>query len=101
MLEMGETLKTWALAELPQPGVEVACQALPDHRLAWLDYEGAVSGDRGWVVRWDRGTYRLERQTEVELVVILAGQWIVGQASLCQVPQQPGQWRFTLTMGVA
>jgi len=96
LLEMGETLKTWALSQPPTAAVEIACEALPDHRLAWLDYEGPVSGDRGWVVRWDQGTYQIERQSEEELIVVLAGQWLVGRASLRRVPDQPGQWRFVL-----
>ena len=57
MLEAGGVLKTWALPEPPRPGVEMECEALGDHRLAYLDYEGPISGDRGSVVRWDRGEY--------------------------------------------
>lgn len=36
-------------------------QRLPDHRRLYLDYEGAVSGNRGHVSRLARGTYRLEQ----------------------------------------
>ena len=49
-------LKTWACREPPQAGVEIPCEALADHRLAYLDYEGPISGGRGSVTRWDRGT---------------------------------------------
>ena len=52
MLEAGDVLKTWALPQPPQPGVEMECTALADHRLAYLDYEGPLSGNRGAVTRW-------------------------------------------------
>ncbi len=55
MLESGDVLKTWALPQPPASGVEIECEALADHRLAYLDYEGPVSGGRGSVARWDRG----------------------------------------------
>jgi hypothetical protein len=34
MLEDGDVLKTWALPQPPEAGVEMVCDALPDHRLA-------------------------------------------------------------------
>lgn len=48
---------TWELGQLPvawcKQGVEgpVAATRLPDHRLHYLEYEGPISGDRGWVTR--------------------------------------------------
>ena len=44
-------------------------EALPDHRLIYLEYEGPISGDRGTVVAWDRGEYRLKRQSDAEWVI--------------------------------
>ncbi len=43
-LEDGEVLKTWALPRLPEPGIELPCDALADHRPIYLDYEGPISG---------------------------------------------------------
>jgi hypothetical protein len=57
MLEPGNVLRTWRLAAAPAPGQCVAAEALGDHRRAYLDYEGPVSGNRGQVQRWDSGTY--------------------------------------------
>ena len=37
--------------------LECVAERLADHRLAYLDYEGPVSGNRGFVERLDRGTY--------------------------------------------
>ncbi len=84
-LEAGNVLRTWALPQLPERGLDMACEALPDHRLAYLDYEGPVSGDRGTVSCWDRGTYRIHRQDETQLVVELAGEKIVGRVALRNV----------------
>jgi hypothetical protein len=51
-------LTTFRIGELPTfPGVEcLPAQRLPDHRHAYLDYEGPVSGDRGTVARVLSGT---------------------------------------------
>jgi hypothetical protein len=57
-LEVGSSLRTWSLASAPGPG-DFCIEALEhfDHRLAYLDYEGEVSGGRGTVKRLDTGTY--------------------------------------------
>ena len=96
LLEMGPVLKTWALPQPPEPGVEMACEALPDHRLAYLDYEGSVPGGRGSVARWDRGTYQTDRQSDRELVVELSGEKLSGRATLSSLAEQPGSWQFSL-----
>lgn len=57
MLEDGGVLRTWRLLAEPAAGQVVRAEQLADHRLAYLDYEGPVSGGRGSVARWDHGTY--------------------------------------------
>lgn len=57
MLETGDALRTWALAEVPRDMVEIAADALDDHRLVYLEYQGQVSGGRGEVTRWDEGQF--------------------------------------------
>lgn len=57
MLEAAGVLQTWRLAESPSPDRPTAATALGDHRIAYLDYEGPVSGNRGTVRRWDTGTF--------------------------------------------
>jgi len=95
LLEMGSALRTWALPQPPEPGAEMICEALPDHRLAYLDYEGPVSGERGSVARWDRGTYEVRRQSDRELVVQLSGEKLSGRAVLSQLADESGRWRFS------
>ena len=62
MLESDGALNTWSLLKLPQcwggAGTEpIMVTQLPDHRLAYLNYEGEVSGDRGSVYRVAQGRY--------------------------------------------
>jgi hypothetical protein len=82
MLEQGGALRTWRLKKPPDAQGRIAAEALPDHRLAYLDYEGPVSGGRGTVERWDAGTYEVLESTANRLVVRFAGKRLVGVAPL-------------------
>jgi len=77
MLEHGQALRTWAIYQLPcdwdsaraltallypacsklADGNEVAAEELPDHRLAYLEIEGPLTGNRGAVCRVAAGEY--------------------------------------------
>ena len=96
MLEMGGVLKTWSFSQSPLQGVEINAEALPDHRLAYLDYEGPVSGDRGSVTRWDRGTYEVECQSETELILQLKGEILMGRVSLRRSSAPQNLWQFCI-----
>ncbi len=50
MLEWQGQLKTWRLSKKLQIGVQ-EIEAIPDHRLEYLTYEGSISGNRGRVNR--------------------------------------------------
>jgi hypothetical protein len=97
MLEAGGALKTWALPRVPEAGVEIDCEALADHRLAYLDYEGPISGDRGVVTRWDHGSYTIERENDGEWAVTLAGDKLAGRATLLRSAGNSTRWRYCLT----
>ena len=84
MLEEGDVLKTWALPQSPEVGAEILCDALPDHRLAYLDYEGPIAGGRGSVTRWDRGTCRIIEQSDTQWIVEFHGEKLVGRVTLNQ-----------------
>lgn len=73
MLEAGPALRTWRLAEPPETGKTIAATALGDHRLAYLDYEGPVSGGRGRVARWDAGEYRVQTWTDDQIRIEVEG----------------------------
>lgn len=59
MFEMEGSLWTWAIGKWPpENGERLEAIRLQDHRLAYLDYEGPVSGNRGEVFRRDFGTFQ-------------------------------------------
>jgi hypothetical protein len=95
-LEKSEVLKTWALPQLPEPGCEIPCEALADHRPIYLDYEGPISGGRGTVARWDHGTYVVELWTDDEVIVEITGAKLAGRVEL---RRRAWQWQFTLQPG--
>ena len=96
MLEADGGLRTWELRELPSAWAAllgetsgsfvVKATPLPDHRLAYLDFEGPLSGDRGSVHRCDGGTYELLQQpTEQRIEIRLNGSLLREKVSLiCQ-----------------
>jgi hypothetical protein len=54
----GSSLITWRCDRWPIDG-PTPLTFLPDHRNAYLEYEGPISGDRGHVTRVESGTYTL------------------------------------------
>jgi hypothetical protein len=101
MLDRDGALMTWRLAELPpnwqqspleqvaQEPIELPATRLPDHRLAYLDYEGPVSHNRGHVTRIDRGEYEIARESPAWLEVRLAGRIARGTVRLPIAPPSP------------
>ncbi|MBP7936108.1 MAG: hypothetical protein KA354_15815 [Phycisphaerae bacterium] len=65
MLEKGNHLATWRLLTHPSslasagPTDQLPAERIADHRLAYLTYEGPVSGGRGEVTREDAGEYEV------------------------------------------
>ena len=106
MLEAGDVLATWSFAALPRDwsrveGIaisdsnSVAAERLADHRLAYLDYEGPLSGDRGSVSRLDAGTFATIAQSPADWSLQIIGQSIRGQLDLQQSAADPSQWQLT------
>jgi hypothetical protein len=95
MLEVGAVLRTWSLPEPPAAGLAIQCRLLADHRSAYLDYEGPISGGRGSVTRWDCGIYNLRERTDCRWAVTLLGEKLTGDASLTHLTGD--QWQFLLT----
>jgi hypothetical protein len=107
MLEVGEFLQTWALNELPRDwqldadhglsnsnSNSVDAERLADHRLAYLDYEGPVSGDRGSVRQLDAGTFC---ELQEPLSFSLAGQIICGRVDLLPMDGDSSKWQLRFT----
>jgi hypothetical protein len=97
MLEAGDVLRTWAILAPPDTPGELLAESLADHRLAYLEYEGPISGDRGSVTRWDLGEYVLLEESADTLRVQLAGQRLVSRATLVRVPSIDQRWIFSLS----
>ncbi|MGB9880048.1 MAG: DNA polymerase ligase N-terminal domain-containing protein, partial [Anaerolineae bacterium] len=94
MLETATLLVTWALSEMPASGKIIPAQQLPDHRRIYLEYEGEISGGRGTVCRWDKGTYLLSKRTSLMLELVLIGDRLRGRAKLFLVDPECQSWRF-------
>lgn len=96
MLEQGGVLRTWALSSEPRAGASIPARQLPDHRLAYLEYQGEISGGRGTVVRCDAGIYEVMAESAAGLVIQLAGNLLRGTAQLVPDESSPADWRFEL-----
>jgi hypothetical protein len=92
MLEDGASLKTWRLPAPPQADTVMRVTGLGDHRLAYLEYEGPLSGNRGQVTRWDSGTYAWLGREEDRVTVSLSGDRVRGRAFLQKAAD--GDWEF-------
>jgi hypothetical protein len=61
LVERSGVLRSWRLLDSPErwllavSSTALIAEAIADHRLAYLDYEGPVSRERGSVQRWDGG----------------------------------------------
>ncbi len=97
MLEQAGVLATWQLATPPQGDQPTSIPAvrISDHRLAYLDCEGPISGDRGCVTQYDAGTYAPIKATPSVIQFQLDGSILHGTYALIQTKDAPAeQWRF-------
>lgn len=74
MLEAGDVLRTWRLDAPPNPQRAVSAEPSFDHRLAYLDYQGPISGGRGVVHRWDAGSFTWLSEVPDAVTVQLHGE---------------------------
>jgi hypothetical protein len=94
-LEDGPELRSWRLYRLPGPNALIPAAPVAPHRLAYLDYEGPVSGGRGTVRRFDAGTFEWVVDEPGRLVVRFAGQILSGQAEYIDFESE-SNWMFRL-----
>jgi hypothetical protein len=94
MLELGDVLRTWRLAAPPLPGQSIPATFLADHRRLYLEYEGALSGNRGSVVRWDTGTFSWQTNEDRHVALVMEGGKARGTAILRRGEGE--EWTFTL-----
>lgn len=82
-LDLGETLATWRISRDPRTTPDKKTHNWParrivDHRRAYLEYEGPISGNRGEVQRVDQGTWTPIEQGPIIWVVRLDGTGLKG-----------------------
>jgi hypothetical protein len=94
MLEAGDRLRTWELAGIPTERNPVKAIPLPDHRIAYLDFEGELSDSRGAVRQWDAGGYKVLREDDGVLMLVISGGRLRGRLHLEQL--QSEGWTATL-----
>jgi hypothetical protein len=97
MLETGPKLATWQLSSPPPPRADrpIEARRIADHRAAYLEYEGPVSGERGHVRRVDGGRFRLLMESEHEWVADLEGSVCRGTYRLVRAGGQSSDlWFF-------
>jgi hypothetical protein len=116
MLEAGESLRTWALFELPHDWTAaqsytaslfplcaaasteniVVVAPLGDHRRDYLEYEGQVSGERGRVMRIDAGGYKTLSESPQCWMLEISGGCVRGNATLTAGRQIADNWTLKL-----
>jgi hypothetical protein len=94
MFEADGALRTWAIEQDLRSVRDQPAEALALHRLAYLDYEGPVSGDRGTVTRWDRGEFAIDEDKPGRFVARVAGERLQGRITLAQDPADHS-WRVS------
>jgi hypothetical protein len=100
-LDQGDTLATWQLAANPAglpesaSGDGIPARRIQDHRRAYLDYEGPVSGNRGHVTRIDRGTFERLAEGSAGPRIRFTGSVLIGTYEIVPAddPDQPGRLR--------
>ena len=97
LLERGPTLRTWAIDAPIRPNASLPARSLPDHRLAYLDYEGPVSGDRGEVRRVAGGSYDVVVWEEDRVLVRVRSDQLRGSIALSR--RAGGAWDFLFAPG--
>lgn len=99
MIQHGEALRTWRLpvGGVPTGDHPVPVERIGDHRLAYLDYEGPISGGRGHVWRLDRGKARWINDDPPSMRVELRGKVFNGIFQISDEPDGGGRSRLHMT----
>ncbi len=94
-LEMGGTLKSWAVPKgLPyEPGVKRAAFEVEDHPLDYMEFEGTIPQGQyggGTVMVWDIGTYELlgGDVAKGDLKLVLHGKKLKGERHIFRIKSE-------------
>ena len=99
MLQSGPILATWQLWRSPGTVADgpIPATQIGDHRKAYLTYEGPLSGDRGTVQIYDRGTLKWQTRHEDRFVIKLRGEIIRGTFVLSRIATETSPWTFAVS----
>lgn len=89
MLEQERVLETYTLWQFPRLDEPELATRDADHRMIYLEYEGPVSGERGYVLREDSGTYEALERTKTGITLHVNGQRLTGRLILRLDPDSP------------
>ena len=90
LVEQAGVLRSWRLLESPvrwllaASPIVLSAESIAEHRLAYLDYEGPVSRERGSVQRWDGGNVDWLEDSAGKIRLKLAGTRLHGELTLTQ-----------------
>ena len=98
-LEMDGVLKSWAIPKSPliEKGVKRLAVQTEDHPVDYADFEGVISEGQygaGTVEIWDRGTYKLEKRKDDEIIIKINGKKLKGRYCLIKFKGQEKNWLF-------
>lgn len=96
-LEVETALATWRLSKTSFEAPQAATKT-DDHRVKYLDYEGAISNNRGRVKIWDTGTYSPDVWTDNRIVIVVRGKQIKTRLQLergtSESAVKKGEWKI-------
>ncbi|MFP4045633.1 MAG: DNA polymerase ligase N-terminal domain-containing protein [Candidatus Aenigmatarchaeota archaeon] len=100
-LEKGGVLKSWAIPKGPsqEEGVKRLAVQTEDHPLSYAFFEGTIEEGHygaGEVEVWDRGTFKIEKWKENEIIVDIDGEKLTGKYVLIRFKpdEEPDNWLF-------
>jgi hypothetical protein len=95
MIDDGSSLRTWRLNRCPTTNEILEAEPIADHRRAYLEFQGELSGDRGRVVRIDSGWILASAWTPDRIRGWLDGQLLRGLVYLTRLDSR-NSWSFEI-----
>jgi hypothetical protein len=105
MFEVGQSLLTWSTVDVADVSLEAELEAtkLPEHRIAYLEKQGDVGGDRGTVLRIAEGQLSNVQLSENTFCAELTWVQPTGKDSASRITIQrisDASWRLRLDRGL-
>ncbi|MCP4170806.1 MAG: hypothetical protein GY758_08565 [Fuerstiella sp.] len=94
LLQQGRALAAWRLLSPMVTTSWIPAEALPDHRLIYLDYEGPVSNNRGVVTRVASGEFSVCSDGPEERIYQLFNCDVATSARCRRFDSTKPEWRF-------